>query len=490
MSRTKVVFFAFVLTFALINSCKRDPYIVPASTDYPSDIAYLMLTKCATTGCHNDASYKACANLNLSGWDKLFKGSNSGSTVIPYRADFSSLMYFINTYSDLGPQNNPTMPQNGEPLSRADVMRLRDWINSGAPDKSGNVRFADNPDRKKFYVVNQGCRVVTVFDAQTLLPMRYIDIADASEQTTSPHQVKISPDGQYWYICYIGGSYIKKFRASDDSYVGKIWVGNASWNTMAITPDGKFMFAVDWSTQGRVVKCDLNALKMVDSTNLQYTPHGSCISPDGAHVYITATAANFIYKISIDSLSQPSMYNYVFLDNLGMYATNKYNPHETMFSPDLQTYYVTCSGNNNGTGGDPSVKIFKASNDSMIASVSMASGAYEMSISADKNLLFVSSFDGPVFNHYQGRITVINTLTNTWVKDISTGSQPHGLAVDDINGLVYVANRNTNSSTPPHHSSLCSGYNGNVVFIDLSTLQLTGKKVELSNDPYSVNIRN
>jgi DNA-binding beta-propeller fold protein YncE len=481
-----------VLIFFGIGACKRDPIVI-TSTDYPKDIAYIMLSKCAVSGCHNNASYEAADHLNLSGWSKLFEGSSSGSTVIPYRTDFSSLLYFVNTFPDLGPVNYPTMPLHANPLSRDEMNRLRNWITAGAPDKDGNVKFADNPARKKFYVVNQGCRVVTVFDAQTLLPMRYIDIADSTEQNTSPHQVKLSPDGKYWYVCFIGGSYIKRYRTSDDVFEGKINVGNASWNTMAITSDSKFLFAVDWSASGpsgKVVKCDLMQMKVVDSTHLANVPHGSCISPDGKHIYITATNGNYIYKIHIDSLSQPlDYYNYVGLDNLGQSTTNKYNPHETIFSPDGSKYYVSCSGNNNGTGGDPSVKIFNAFTDTLIASVPLNSGAYEMSISQSHNLLFVSSYDGPLYYGFQGRIAVIDMTFNNLKMEISTGSQPHGLAVDDAAGLVYVANRNVSSATPPHHSSICGGANGSVVFIDLNTLMLTGRKIELSRDPYSVNIR-
>jgi DNA-binding beta-propeller fold protein YncE len=401
MNKKKIIFVAFLFCVVFINSCKRDEIIV-TNTDYPKDIGYLMLSKCAISGCHNDASHEATGGLNLSGWNKLFEGSNNGSPVIPFRADYSSLMYFVNTYADLGPINYPTMPLHGNSLSRSEVNMLKSWISAGAPDKNGNIKFSGNPSRKKIYVVNQGCRVVTVFDAATLLPMRYIDIADSTEQNTSPHQVKVSPDGQYWYVCFIGGSYIKRFRTSDDMFDSKIHVGNASWNTMSISPDSKFLFAVDWSPWpgGKVVKCDLNQMRVVDSAKLADAPHGCCVTPDGKHVYITATGGNYVYKISVDSLSNPSAYNYVTFDNMGTSQTTKYNPHETVFSPDGSKYYVSCSGNNNGTGGDPSVKIFSATADTLIASVHMNSGAYEMSISQSHNLLFVSSYDGPVFQYY------------------------------------------------------------------------------------------
>jgi hypothetical protein len=38
--------------------------------------------------------------------------------------------------------------------------------------------WSDNPNRKKYYVLNQGCDVVTVFDAETQLPMRYITVGN------------------------------------------------------------------------------------------------------------------------------------------------------------------------------------------------------------------------------------------------------------------------------------------------------------------------
>jgi DNA-binding beta-propeller fold protein YncE len=473
-----------------INSCKRDPIII-SNTDYPNDIGYIFLSKCAISGCHNDASYEAASSLNLSSWQKLFEGSSNGAVVIPYRSDYSSLMYFVNTYPDLGPVNTPAMPLNANPLTRDEVQRLKNWIDAGAPDKKGNIKFSGNPTRKKFYVVNQGCRVVTVFDAQTLLPMRYIDIADATEQNTSPHQVKVSPDGKYWYVCYIGGSYIKRFRTDDDAFDAKIFVGNASWNTMAITSDSKYLFSVDWEGggfPGRIVKCDLQTLKVVDSTILADSPHGCCLAPDDKHVYITATNGNYIYKISVDSLSQPlDYYNYVVFDQQGPTSTYSYNPHETVFSPDGTKYYVTCSGYNNGTNG--SVKVFDAVTDNLITTIPVSSGTYEMSISPSRSLLFASSYDGPKTQGYVGGIYVIDMTNNTLKTEIKTGSQPHGLAVDEAAGLLYVANRNFNVTTPPHHSSVCGGTNGSVVFVDLNTLALTGRRVEISRDPYSVGIR-
>ena len=72
------------------------------------------------------------------------------------------------------------MPLNHEPLSKDEMKTLTDWIDAGAPSADGKVMRADNPNRKKFYVTNQGCDVVTVFDAATLLQMRYIPVGSVT----------------------------------------------------------------------------------------------------------------------------------------------------------------------------------------------------------------------------------------------------------------------------------------------------------------------
>lgn len=477
-----------LLLFALaglFNSCKRDEMII-GDTDYPKDIAYILKSKCVSSGCHN-ASDRA-GELDLSSWQKMFEGSDAGAVVIPYRPDYSTLVYFVNTYSDLGPTTINIMPKTGPALSRDEVNKLKAWISAGAPDSKGNIKFSGEPNRKKYYVVNQGCRVVTVFDAATNLPMRYIDIADASEQNTAPHMIRISPDGQYWYVCFIGGSYIKRFRTTDDGFDGKIYVGNASWNTMTFTPDSKFLFTVDWAPGGggKVKKCDLTLMKVVDSTQLADSPHGSFVSPDGKNVFITATGGNYIYKINVDSLSKPASYGYIDFNGMGPTPSTQYNPHEILFSPDGTKYYVTCSGNNNV--GDLSVKAFDASTDNLITSISLPSGAYEMGMSVSKNLLFVTSYDA-TSQYPNGQVMVVDMTTNTFSQSLETGTQPHGIAVDDVAGLVYVANRNVSSATPPHHSSVCGGTNGDMSYIDLNTVSVMEKVVILSRDPYSVAIR-
>jgi DNA-binding beta-propeller fold protein YncE len=90
-------------------------------------------------------------------------------------------------------------------------------------------------------------------------------------------------------------------------------------------------------------------------------------------------------------------------------------------------------------------------------------------------------------------VTVIDIDNLSPIKNITTGFDPHGLAVDDVEDVVYVANRNLplSGGPPPHHTSSCGGRNGYMTVINMATLELEpGFKSELSVDPYSVMIRN
>jgi DNA-binding beta-propeller fold protein YncE len=69
------------------------------------------------------------------------------------------------------------------------------------------------------------------------------------------------------------------------------------------------------------------------------------------------------------------------------------------------------------------------------------------------------------------------------------GYEPHGIAIDETNGFVIVASRNTGVTGPvPHHTGVC-GRNGFVNYFNINTMQLLSKKTEVAADPYSVSIR-
>ncbi|MFN9882497.1 MAG: hypothetical protein ACK53R_03885, partial [Bacteroidota bacterium] len=135
----------------ILLSCKSDlPF--SSKTKYPDQVNTIITTRCATTGCHDAKSNLAAGGLNLESWQRLFQGGRGGSVVIPFRSDRSWLHYYTNTYDNLGISLSPTMPIGGAPLSREEVLLLKNWIDRGAPDDQGNIAFCCNPNRPKYYI--------------------------------------------------------------------------------------------------------------------------------------------------------------------------------------------------------------------------------------------------------------------------------------------------------------------------------------------------
>jgi YVTN family beta-propeller protein len=467
----------------LFQTCRPDPPVVDIpGSEYPNQIGQIMLTKCAVSGCHNTQSKGATAGLDLSTWNTMFLGDRSGNSVtIPFVHDFSTTFLFTNTFPDLGVSVPPIMPINGAPLTHNEMILLRNWIDQGAPDRNGFVKFSNNPKRKKFYVVNQGCDVVTVFDEATLLPMRYVHIG-ISPSVDSPHDIHFSPDGQFWYISFLGYPYLQRYNASDDSYAGQVYIGYDSYNTFIITSDSKKAFCVGY-LNGQISTVDLTTMTLLDTARGFGVGsfHGSMLNPSNSALYVTAVASSFLVRMDPNDFSG---FTYVKLYSGPTAPGTALNPHDIIFSADGTKYFVSCQQSNE-------VRVMDANTDTLIKIIPVGTTPQDLSISKTKNLLFVTCMeDATTFPGKHGSVYAIDMNTYTSVP-VDVGYQPHGISVDDFNGLVYVANRNVNPNGPaPHHTTDCGGRNGYVTMIDLNTLMiLPFKKVELVSDPYSIAIR-
>jgi DNA-binding beta-propeller fold protein YncE len=473
-----VAFFCFVI---VLISCSKDPAI-PVYGDYPSEVGKIIANKCATAGCHNNASYKAAANLNLTSFATLFQGSSNGSPIIPYRSDFSSLCYFINTYSELGPINSPSMPLNADVLSKNEVQLIKNWIDNGAPDINGKIMWADNPNRKKYYVLNQGCDVVTVFDAETQLPMRYITVGNQSTPEL-PHMIKLSPDGQYWYVVFVANNILQKFRTSDDKLVGQVTLGvSQNWNTLTISNDGSKGYCMAWPN-GSIAVVNLNQMSVIHYYNNSFpNGHGTALNPTNDTLYVTSQNGNFIYKTDT-SVSNPPLTVIIDVPGTPLISTvGTLDPHEIVFSPDGSKYFVSCQASNQ-------VRVMRTAGDSLLQIITTGQYPLEFAKSISKNKLYVSCQDEPSSNpNTRGCVTVIDMTTYQAI-NYSIGYQLHGIAIDETNDYLIVASRNLLTTGPlPHHTGVC-GRNGFVNYFKLSTMELLSKKTEVASDPYSVGVK-
>lgn len=473
---------------AAFSACERNAILQSGS--YPQEVGNILITTCALQGCHDQNSYEREGRLSLATWQDMFKGSRAGAAVIPFRTDQSYLVNFINTYPSLGIVQTPTMPLNGAPLDRSDVITIIDWIDRGAPSESGDIMFADNPDREKVYIVNQGCDQVCTMNPETRVVMKYIDIGVDPNIIESPHYIKLSPDKRFWYVIFLAANpFIEKYDSRTDQLVGRVEIGNGSWNTFALTPDGRYAFAVD--VAGGVVKvADVENMTpgISISTGIGTSPHGIAFNPSFDGIYLTEQEGNQLYKVIFETdPTQPEGIDFVDLvqGNTNTGPRGVLGPHEVLFTPDGSKYAVTCQ-----YAGQ--VRFYDADTDNLLSTVQVGDYPSELDFHEPGGLLFVTCTEDTALNSgdpsKRGSVAIIDYNTMTLVKELYTGYQPHGVEVDNTRDLVYVANRNANTNGPaPHHTTSCGGRNGYITAIDISTLELvSGFRHELSVDPYAL----
>jgi DNA-binding beta-propeller fold protein YncE len=474
----------------LLFSCKNDVQEQIDDGGYPNEIAAIVKTNCAVSGCHNSASKDAASGLNLETWNDLMDGTRNGSAVIPFKPGFSPVFLFTNVYLDLGPSVTPTMPIGMPPLSKDQVVTIKNWIANGAPNNRGEIKFSDNPTRKKVYITNQGCDLVAVVDATSGLVMRYIDVG-VKPGIESPHMVKVSPDGQYWYVIFLDSDVMQKFRTSDDKLVKNIHIGSGFWNTFVITSDGKKAFVCDFSTVGNIAFVDLETENLIANYGgLGFnTPHGMALSSDENFLYVARQFGNHLYKIDVTDPLDPEVSTVVLQPGQNPGPAPGYNPHEIIFTPDGTKYFVSCQGTNE-------VRVFNASDDTLLDVLQVGEFPQEMAISTTTDYLFVTNMEDKSAlvtrpPDGKGSVAIINYKSNTVVAHVYSGYEPHGVAVDNESKLVYISNRNTGTEgPPPHHTTECVGKNGNLTKLDINTLSMIpGYRHELAVDPYSVAVR-
>ncbi len=486
-----VVFLFTALTLAAI-SCKHEPqYAVKptasAKGTYPKEIGDIILNRCATSGCHNEASYKNAAGLRMDTWDALFDGANSGAVVVPYSPANSSLLYFVNTDPARGPVSQPTMPLNAAPLTDAEYTLMRDWIARGAPDTEGNIPFGSEAStRQKIYLTQQGCDAVAVIDAARRVVMRYIPIG-VSLGIEAPHFMRVSNDGRYAYVSFLGGTVLQKIDTDRDTVVGTVDIGSGSWNAFGLSHDGKRIMLNDFANSGKIIFVDAERMVIERTYNqpgLFYSPHGVAGTRSWDTLFVTGQYGNTVYKISFTS----GLYKQVSIDGAPPTgAPGRRDPHEILMAPDFSKYFLSCEASNE-------IRVIDARTDAVLAAIPVGIKPQELAISTTKPYLFVTCMeDNNALTGFKGSVYVINYHTYDIVKRIDGRFyQPHGVSVDDQAGTFFIGSRNANQDGPaPHHASQCGGRNGFYSVYELNTLEPagSGRRYEVLPEPYSMDVR-
>jgi len=485
MNKNFIILSLIFLSISISISCTHKPDL-PSTGGYPVAISNIILTKCAVSGCHNNESSINAAGINLSTWTNLFNGGTLGATVIPYRPDFSNICYFTNTDSTSGIMLQPTMPIERAPLTKDEYNTLTSWIASGAPNIDGIIRFTDSPSRKKLYVTNRMCNVVTVLDEKSFLQIRYINVGDGST-ARYPYCVKVSPDKKNWYVSFFTQTtMIQKFDADNDNLVGNLNIGSGSWTSFTITSDSKYGYFVDNSYPGKIAYVDLTSMSLLATytfgENFKY-PLGIALNDNLKKIYVGSTSGNFIYNIDITDPLSPHIHEMSIDGSNAVEYGSSINPVELVAGTGNNYCFVACQGSNE-------IRVLDMQHDTIASTISLAATPAYISYSTYSNQLFVTCPDDLVsFPGEHGAVIAIDVPTLTINKKIDCGYQPFGISVDDDQKIVSVVNANI-SGPASHHTSGCGKKIGYLTFIDYNTLEIIpGKIRDVAVFPFSIATR-
>ncbi len=210
------------------------------------EVAPLLRANCVS--CHKPG--KAKGGLDLATHAALLKGGKEGDTVVAGKPEHSTLAQSITG-------DEPEMPKEGEPLTKAEVALIARWIAEGAKD--------DTPAKIS--------RVPATPPVYTSLP--------------AVSAIAFSPDGT---VLAIAGHHEVVLRSADGQQVLARLLGESPRiESLAFSPDGKLLAACGGASSefGEVQIWDVAARSLVRSIRTSNdTVYGVSFSPDGTRVAI------------------------------------------------------------------------------------------------------------------------------------------------------------------------------------------------------------
>jgi DNA-binding beta-propeller fold protein YncE len=157
-----------------------------------------------------------------------------------------------------------------------------------------------------FYVVSEGADKIALvrFGPGGARVEREVDTGNMPIDIDGPHGVAVSPDRQFYFVSIGHGrpfGTVWKYSTKDDSVTGKVTLGYFP-ATMDVSPDGQFLFAVNFNLHGDMVPSSVSVVStpsMTEVARIQTCtmPHGSRLNPQGTKQYSACMMDDLLVEI-------------------------------------------------------------------------------------------------------------------------------------------------------------------------------------------------
>ena len=138
---------------------------------------------------------------------------------------------------------------------------------------------------------------------------RQIDTGDMPVDIDGPHGIVISPDRQFYYVSIAHGrpfGTVWKYSTKDDTLIAKTTLGLFP-ATLDISPDGAFLFVVNFNLHGDMVPSSVSVVSSQTMTEVARLktctmPHGSRLNSQGTKQYSACMMDDMLVEIDTRSL--------------------------------------------------------------------------------------------------------------------------------------------------------------------------------------------
>lgn len=209
---------------------------------------------------------------------------------------------------------------------------------------SGNAYGQTKPDKDYlFYVVSEGADKIALvrFGASGARVEREIDTGDMPIDIDGPHGIVMSPDRNFYYVSIGHGrpfGLVWKYATKDDSVVGKATLGYFP-ATMDVSPDGQFLFVVNFNLHGDMVPSSVSVVStptMTEVARIQTCtmPHGSRLNAQGTKQYSACMVDDMLVEIDTRTFKVARHFIVTKGKEVGISGAPKAQPHPAgMHSP-------------------------------------------------------------------------------------------------------------------------------------------------------------
>lgn len=295
------------------------------------------------------------------------------------------------------------------------------------PTGAGPEGLSFSPDGRKVYVANRGGASVSLISTTSHLQL-------VSQPMGGPVQaIAAHPDGR-WVYATAGAAGIVVVDAGTAAQVDTIPLVDAGNpvsvgagpslipNGIAVSPDGRYLYAVDNQDGGKVVVVDIAAKAVAASVTLGagMMPLAVATHPRGRKAYFAfadtgAFGGDLVKVFDVGTLSPLA----------GGIPTGA-RPQGIAVTPDGAKVYVANHGEN-------SVTVIDAAADTATTTVAVGAAPLGVAISPDGSRAYVANSGG-------NSVSVIAVSSDSVATTIPVGAAPAGAAVSPDGSVGYVAN--------------------------------------------------